>query len=184
MRKPSDRILQAAYHLFANKGYHGTSTKEIARRARVSEATIFRQFKDKHGVAAAVAKRSEAWLRDSKQTRLVEPEDFKLAAGMFLRWFSHHLTLDFMRVHLIFALRVPDVINRDTPPAFEALIQRIEREHAKGGSACADAVTCARGLAYCVLGARLASLLWDQPELSRHDINDCLNIWLYGALPR
>lgn len=39
-----DKILNSAAQLFARHGYHGTSTREIARLADVSENTIFRQF--------------------------------------------------------------------------------------------------------------------------------------------
>jgi AcrR family transcriptional regulator len=39
-----DRILVAASKLFAHQGYHGTSTREIARVAEVSENTLFRHF--------------------------------------------------------------------------------------------------------------------------------------------
>jgi AcrR family transcriptional regulator len=40
----TDKILQAAGKLFARQGYYGTSTREIARLAGVSENTIFRHF--------------------------------------------------------------------------------------------------------------------------------------------
>ena len=39
-----ERILTAASQLFARQGYHGTSTREIARLSDVSENTIFRHF--------------------------------------------------------------------------------------------------------------------------------------------
>ena len=39
-----ETILAAASQLFARQGYHGTSTREIARLADVSENTIFRHF--------------------------------------------------------------------------------------------------------------------------------------------
>ena len=42
-----DAILGAASQLFARQGYHGTSTREIARLADVSENTIFRHFERK-----------------------------------------------------------------------------------------------------------------------------------------
>jgi len=38
------RISRAAIALFARQGYHGTSTREIARLADVSEVTLFRYF--------------------------------------------------------------------------------------------------------------------------------------------
>src|ERR1039457_4107086 len=43
----TDKILQAAGKLFARQGYYGTSTREIARLADVSENTIFRHFDNK-----------------------------------------------------------------------------------------------------------------------------------------
>jgi len=43
----SEKIAQAAAKLFANQGYHGTSTREIARLSEVSENTLFRHFENK-----------------------------------------------------------------------------------------------------------------------------------------
>ncbi len=41
------KLLKAATNLFARKGFRGTSTQDIARRARVNEATVFRLFGSK-----------------------------------------------------------------------------------------------------------------------------------------
>ncbi len=43
----TERIVAAASRLFARQGYHGTSTREIARSAGVSENTLFRHFDNK-----------------------------------------------------------------------------------------------------------------------------------------
>jgi AcrR family transcriptional regulator len=40
----SERIVLSAAQLFARQGYHGTSTRDIARLAGVSENTLFRHF--------------------------------------------------------------------------------------------------------------------------------------------
>jgi AcrR family transcriptional regulator len=42
-----EKIIAAASQLFARQGYHGTSTREIARLAEVSENAIFRHFERK-----------------------------------------------------------------------------------------------------------------------------------------
>jgi AcrR family transcriptional regulator len=42
-----EKIISAAAQLFARQGYHGTSTREIARLGDVSENTIFRHFERK-----------------------------------------------------------------------------------------------------------------------------------------
>lgn len=48
-----DRILDAALETFAEKGFTGATTKEIARRARVNEVTVFRLFKTKKALFGA-----------------------------------------------------------------------------------------------------------------------------------
>ena len=54
-----DKILNAALALFAEKGFSASTTKDIARRARVNEVTIFRQFGSKRALfGAVVAERS------------------------------------------------------------------------------------------------------------------------------
>ncbi len=42
-----NKIVHAAAQLFARQGYHGTSTREIARIAEISENTLFRYFDHK-----------------------------------------------------------------------------------------------------------------------------------------
>jgi AcrR family transcriptional regulator len=41
------KILRAAAHLFSRSGYSGTTTQQIAKRARVAETSIYRHFKGK-----------------------------------------------------------------------------------------------------------------------------------------
>ncbi|SDW11027.1 transcriptional regulator, TetR family [Marininema mesophilum] len=44
------RILEAAIHIFAEKGFEGASTSSIAKEAGVAEATIFKHYKTKKGL--------------------------------------------------------------------------------------------------------------------------------------
>ena len=47
--------------MFARQGYHGTSTREIARVAEVSENTLFRHFDHKEDIFwSALRSQSEA----------------------------------------------------------------------------------------------------------------------------
>lgn len=43
----ANKVVHAAAQLFAHQGYHGTSTREIARLADISENTLFRYFEHK-----------------------------------------------------------------------------------------------------------------------------------------
>jgi AcrR family transcriptional regulator len=47
------RVAHAAAALFSRQGYHGTTTREIARLADVSEVTIFRYFEHKEDIFAS-----------------------------------------------------------------------------------------------------------------------------------
>ena len=53
-RATQDRIIQAAYKLFSEKGFSNTTTKEIADRAGVAELTLFRHFKSKPNILKQV----------------------------------------------------------------------------------------------------------------------------------
>lgn len=48
------KIIQSAASLFAKKGFSGTKTREIAHRAGVSEALIFKHFPSKEDLYAAI----------------------------------------------------------------------------------------------------------------------------------
>jgi len=49
-----DKILESAIKLFAEKGFNGTTTKEIAEMADVNESLIFRHFSTKRELYGAI----------------------------------------------------------------------------------------------------------------------------------
>jgi AcrR family transcriptional regulator len=51
------QIMEAAKELFARQGFEGTTTREIAERARVNEAIIFRHFPSKEDLYWAIIDR-------------------------------------------------------------------------------------------------------------------------------
>lgn len=48
------KVLLAALHLFANNGFHGTTTAKIAKKAGVSEGTIYKYFGSKKELLVAL----------------------------------------------------------------------------------------------------------------------------------
>jgi AcrR family transcriptional regulator len=46
-----NRIVTAALNLFQTKGFEATTTREIARKARIAEGTVFNYFKTKEDIA-------------------------------------------------------------------------------------------------------------------------------------
>ena len=49
-----EQIIHAAADLFSRKGFRGTTTREVAEAAKVSEATVFKHFATKEALYAAI----------------------------------------------------------------------------------------------------------------------------------
>ena len=74
IRLPADKrreqLIQVAIDLFSRKGFNGTTTREIATAAGVTEAIIFRHFETKEHLYAAIIDQkmkspiAEAWIAD------------------------------------------------------------------------------------------------------------------------
>jgi AcrR family transcriptional regulator len=93
-----DRVIHAATLLFASKGFEGTSTRDVARKAKVNEITIFRLFQHKEDLYrqildSKVGRGAPEWLHsvlqsseDPKQTFLALAEHLEeLFDPIFLR---------------------------------------------------------------------------------------------------
>jgi AcrR family transcriptional regulator len=59
------KIVEAAFSLFLNKGYHGTTMDEIAERLGVTKPALYQYFPGKEDLFAAVAERSRQELKGS-----------------------------------------------------------------------------------------------------------------------
>ena len=58
-----DRILEAAEHAFADRGFEGASMRDVVREAKVNLATVYYYFGSKSGLMEAVLKRRFGPLR-------------------------------------------------------------------------------------------------------------------------
>jgi AcrR family transcriptional regulator len=86
-----DKILEAAMKLFSEKGFSGTTTKEIAEKAGVNEALIFRYFSTKRDLYGAIIERKieeepriELPLETFKETR----DDWLIFKSLAMRMFE------------------------------------------------------------------------------------------------
>lgn len=85
------RLLKAAHELFTERGYRGTTTKEIAARANVAEPTLFRHFGSKVDVFEAsiliplktyIDQWSQSWVDFTADATLEEMAD-NLVEGLY-----------------------------------------------------------------------------------------------------
>ena len=63
-RAPRDRVLDAAYELFSQRGIRAVGVEEVIDRAGVAKATLYRHFPSKDDlVLAFLERREERWTR-------------------------------------------------------------------------------------------------------------------------
>lgn len=94
-----EQILNAAVELFSQRGFKGTTTKEIARAVGVSEAIIFRHFSTKDDLYKAIldakvcaeGKHLFPWESNVELLRAVEKRDDHT--------FFYHIALEAMKKH-------------------------------------------------------------------------------------
>jgi TetR/AcrR family transcriptional regulator len=104
------QLIEVAISLFSQKGFRGTTTKEIALAARVNEAIIFRHFATKEDLYTAILDykagevRVDEWLEEFK--RHAERRDDEALFRSFAHRIidRHRHDMDFLRLMLYSAL--------------------------------------------------------------------------------
>src|SRR3954452_12167284 len=90
------QLLEIALNLFAKNGFNGTTTKEIAAAAGVTEAVIFRHFPNKHTLYQAVLESQtgctgfQEWLAEAQacMDRNDDESLFRAIARVIIRSYS------------------------------------------------------------------------------------------------
>jgi AcrR family transcriptional regulator len=107
------QILKVAISLFSQRGFSGTTTKEIARAAGVSEAMVFRHFATKHELYHAIldfkacegGTKVPPWESESEQKAIAEKNDYAVFYNIAVNMLRHHQEdVDFMRLLFYSAL--------------------------------------------------------------------------------
>jgi TetR/AcrR family transcriptional regulator len=146
-RRPAEdrrrQLIQVAMRLFSQKGFSGTTTKEIALMAGVTEAIIFRHFASKDGLYAAILDfkandvRVEDWI-DELRGYAERRDDEGLFGTLASKILDHYRSdLDFMRLMLYSALEGHDLAQKfrekQFTPIHDFLRDYIEMRQLEGG---------------------------------------------------
>ena len=105
-----EQICQIAMRLFSEKGFSGTTTKEIANSAGISEATVFKHFSNKDELYTAILdhKACDHGFEDpfaEIADRIEAKDDFGVFYGLALNALNKHREdEDFLRLMLHSAL--------------------------------------------------------------------------------
>src|SRR5919197_3243650 len=108
------RIRRAAFELLTKRGYVGTSTLEIATRAKVSKRELYALFRDKHAiVSACIAERSKAMQTPLELPAVRDVAGLKKVLASFcataFRTLSHPAVSAMVRLAIAESERSPEV---------------------------------------------------------------------------
>lgn len=163
-----DRIVGAAFSLFMERGYSGTSTSDIARRARVSKRDLYTLFGSKQAMmVACIAERTE---RMSRPLKLPVPTGREALAGTLMA-FGSTLLLEVCQPEVLATHRLA-IAESDRAPELAQTLDEAGRAGNFGALTAVISAAQARGL--------LAASA--EPE----EIADVFLavLWRHGLLPR
>ncbi len=88
----TDEILDAAIELFAERGYNGADTQELAKRVGVGKGTLYRYFPSKEclflAAADRVMRRLQAYIDETVQDEPDALKHIRMAIESFLAFFD------------------------------------------------------------------------------------------------
>lgn len=187
--KIEPRIVDAAIVLFADRGYFGVTTRDIARKARVTEGSIYRLFDSKDRLFESSLETVVSHLLDPAHFLLMifenrQKQDLSAAIAAPVRQWYSSLTHQSARL-LIQALLSRNERWRQTARAplekiIGILAGTLERDLPKGGLGRLSANTVARSLIFSLFQCRVDSSP-KAPQEEGEQIEDMLQHWLNGV---
>jgi AcrR family transcriptional regulator len=161
-----DRIRQAAFSAFMEKGYAGTSTREVAARAKVSKQKIYELYEDKDAMLADCIKATAERARRPLELRSVSDADGLKSAleefgTSFVLELSQPKVVAVFRLAVLEAQKSPQVVRAlntlGKESSIKALSEFLRQAQRSRLLASGDAETMAR---------QFLSLLWGDTMLS------------------
>ena len=163
-------IIEAATVLFAAKGFNGTKTRQIAERAGVSEALVFKHFPTKnHLYAAILAEQSPVPRLLSEMKKMADKQDDVQVFSRIANAVTVHCVPEsnLMRVLLFSALeghKLSDMFFQNHVRVFhEFLAKYIDRRIQDGAFRKCDSLLVARSFMGILIEHRLLTMLFRLP---------------------
>ncbi|MDT7806669.1 MAG: hypothetical protein QOJ70_482 [Acidobacteriota bacterium] len=185
------QIAQVAMRLFSERGFRGTTTKEIAQAAGVSEAIIFRHFATKEELYTAIIDYkgcaglgASPVAREAEQPAFVEKlcgfageaiearDDRAVFCGVALSMLEQHQSdPDFLRLLMYLALENHSLAqifwDKNVRVLYEFLGGYVRRRQREGAFRDVDPNTAVRVFLGTIIHHSLSNLLWDKDPARR-----------------
>lgn len=172
------QILQTAVNLFSQRGFKGTTTKEIARAAGVSEAMVFRHFENKEVLYGAILDtkgcqegvRRFPWESNSTLRQAIEQkQDFAVFYNIALDAMNKHQADEgFMRLLFYSALEEHELAERFfndfVELVYEFIAGYIETRQRDGAFRKLNPRIAVRAFLGMLIHQSLNNILWDKKQ--------------------
>ena len=190
------QIIEAAMALFANKGFKGTTTREIACAAGISEAIIFRHFATKEDlydaiIAHTLEKRFRVW--EQEEGLLQPPVDIETSLRTFAHAYIRRNCQDptFIRLMLYSALEDHKFRERFTEayrsPYLTAICDALEEGVRRGTCRSINPRLTIRAFFWTLLHYCISRFVaqTQSPDLDDEEavVDNLVNVFMRGLLP-
>ncbi|HEY0100060.1 MAG TPA: TetR/AcrR family transcriptional regulator [Pyrinomonadaceae bacterium] len=165
------QILQVAMSLFSKRGFRGTTTKEIAHAAGVSEAMVFRHFANKQELYSAIIDHKACAANfqqpcDIVPDALARKDDRAVFSGIALAMMRHHEhDTEFLRLLTQSALEGHELADmfwdRNVRHMYDFLGSYIRERQREGAMRNIDPNIVVRCFLGMVIHHSLNNILWD-----------------------
>ena len=154
-----DRLIDVTARLFAEAGYHGTTTRRIAQEADLNEVTVFRHFGSKDALIREALQRVARDRRPMLDTGAPDPiaELDRWALACFTHFYDHRNLIRRMMGEMVERPEIAPGLCEDTNEEFFQLYRFLEALKERGEARGDFRADAAAGM---LIGALLSNALW------------------------
>ena len=182
-------LIQFAYELFVEKGYHGTSMRQIAERSGLALGGIYNHFKGKEEIFLAVVEAYHPFISIMPALSAIQATDFSDYTHQFTQQFNDVFNAYPGMLKLVF-IELVELEGKHISPMFQKLFPEMGQimthfNDASGELTDLDPFTLFRTLIGILLGQGLIGLIFDpadHPLGTKIPIEQLANIYLNGVL--
>jgi AcrR family transcriptional regulator len=153
------RLIEVTARLFAEAGYHGTTTRRIAQEAALNEVTVFRHFGSKDALIREALRMVARERRPMLDTTASDPlaELNRWALACFTHFYEHRNLIRRMMGEMVERPEIAPGLCEDTNEEFFQLLRFLEALKKRGQVREDVRSEAAAGM---LIGALLSNALW------------------------
>lgn len=179
MDKTKQKIIQVAMHMIAEQGYKSTTTSAIAKRAGVSEVTIFRKFGNKKGIVVEAFQETKwyAQLGEILEDKCIgDPAyDLKAYAKAYIDLFSDYSVRCMLNLSREGFLELQAILQNVPQSLINPLKNYFQKMQDEGKLRKGDATWQAKSFVIELFGMVISETIWEELEQNQKEREEYLS---------